>query len=709
MTAGVLGLSNGKAFEDLFRLEESKYLSERDGMVIHPRQYTDQKDINPDYDQFINKYDSPFQYSEPQDPITPVANVVPMVAKPQFATVTNQERLEGSFNAVQQSETDTIRRIQYVGESDIPKNAMFPMGSVDQFGWAGKAGDVMEGIGRFVKWNYDSASNITKGIAAIPTAKKEDWEKLGRVLFGENRHETIPEKAVKEIGASIKRMATQQYDWEPGKPTSPQMIEDAFNVAGLMVGGPSLIAGKVADGTLGSFAGVKAKGYLRKDLDQAIAMWSNGKNADLIWEKTGFFRDLDGQWKFEISPEKTRLNYEFDEMLKEGTTLGEVFNHPKLYKAYPEFKDIKVSSTMPDPTGMEGLNPRGVWFDDYNTIYLKPGLTAEEARSVVLHEIQHVIQKKEGFAEGGNANMFKSQAVADAEQLWEKTAMNEFMKLRDAGYDPDLVFNASNAANKLYRGKRLTPEESDAAAWARDMGLAEKFDNIAHGGYLLDKAQMQRDLDYLSLMGEVEARNIQTRMDYSDYTRRAVPPWRSMDVVPQDQVYFKSSLKPQNSASVSDFRRGANDNKPQQIESDFEEILATQLQNIFPNSKSTMSPKDYIAASNKMNEYGTWLFSGTDNMNDISLARYNKMRKDLAEASGDEYIPIKSDFKSLNDDPKVKKAKEKADKAYKDFMTDLNKMQKKYPTEDFTPMVVRKLKEWFKEGFPPPKLPLGPR
>src|SRR6185503_1041561 len=77
-------------------------------------------------------------------------------------------------------------------------------------------------------------------------------------------------------------------------PMSPQGIERAFDLAGVAVLGPAPIAAKMADGTLGSFIGVKAKQYDRARLGEAQVMAANGVPTDDIFRKTGWFKGAEG-------------------------------------------------------------------------------------------------------------------------------------------------------------------------------------------------------------------------------------------------------------------------------------------------------------------------------------------------------------------------------------------------------------------------------
>lgn len=92
------------------------------------------------------------------------------------------------------------------------------------------------------------------------------------------------------------------------------------------------------DVSLNSFAGEKAITANVGKLDQAKAMLEKGADEVEIWQKTGWFKDKDGAWKFEIGDSNAKLNPNF----QSGGRLGELLEHKELFKAYPELKDVRV-------------------------------------------------------------------------------------------------------------------------------------------------------------------------------------------------------------------------------------------------------------------------------------------------------------------------------------------------------------------------------
>ena len=63
---------------------------------------------------------------------------------------------------------------------------------------------------------------------------------------------------------------------------------------------------------------------------------------------------------------------------------------------------------------------RGMWDERNNQIEIRRDLPVNVATSVLLHEVQHAIQKTEGFARGGVATEFKEHD--DASTKYAKLA-----------------------------------------------------------------------------------------------------------------------------------------------------------------------------------------------------------------------------------------------------------------------------------------------
>lgn len=105
-----------------------------------------------------------------------------------------------------------------------------------------------------------------------------------------------------------------------------------------------------------------------------------------------------------------------------GMNLQDVLDYPELYEAYPQLGEVPVYTE--DLKGYNGLAGSNGW-GDY--IMMNRSLLDDWERfhSVLLHEVQHVIQRIEGFAKGGN----KESVQRKVKELLEGTeARMEFLE-----------------------------------------------------------------------------------------------------------------------------------------------------------------------------------------------------------------------------------------------------------------------------------------
>ena len=74
-------------------------------------------------------------------------------------------------------------------------------------------------------------------------------------------------------------------------------------------------------------------------------------------------------------------------------------DNQRLFKQYPELTNVRVKTHYRDTDGSTG-----VFNDKDRTISLAHDMTPEAAKDTLIHEIQHWVQKKEGFARGGSGD-----------------------------------------------------------------------------------------------------------------------------------------------------------------------------------------------------------------------------------------------------------------------------------------------------------------
>lgn len=202
-----------------------------------------------------------------------------------------------------------------------------------------------------------------------------------------------------------------------------------------------------------SMGGLKAETADKSALEKAMELEKDGTDSEKIRKETGWFKGYDGKWRFEIDNselefktdiEKNRAAaielakmkvksaeleekivnntatkaeeneyYNLDEKMieyRKGVKLSDVINHPKLFEAYPQLKNVDVYYEI------SSVN-RGVYSSNGNVIMLNPMHTIDEQKEAIIHEIQHAIQEIENFANGSNLEYWKNLGYSDEEAM----------------------------------------------------------------------------------------------------------------------------------------------------------------------------------------------------------------------------------------------------------------------------------------------------
>ena len=251
-------------------------------------------------------------------------------------------------------------------------------------------------------------------------------------------------------------------------------------------------------------------------LDEAEKMEKEGVERKEIWKKTGWWKGKDGRWRFEIpdvSPKYGTFVKSLDNAKNKGNGkiyLGEIIDSKELFGAYPELQNTEVLIREELPNGASGSA-------GYNNIKITSKLLTDEKHlhSVFAHEIQHLIQLKEDFALGGSKSQFKQLIPPKFAPFVQKLMWEEgTVKARDI---VDKIKSYSlGEDDKLSKGSQeLLSEyakENDRDVEGFLFELAESFDEYT---------PYQQ---YRRLGGEVEARNVQHRLNMSDDEKRESPP-----------------------------------------------------------------------------------------------------------------------------------------------------------------------------------------
>jgi hypothetical protein len=251
----------------------------------------------------------------------------------------------------------------------------------------------------------------------------------------------------------------------------------------MQFGGPS---GGALSGMVGMFAGKGAKTADVVKLALAEKMKAAGIADDVIHAQTGWFSGMpDGKWRFEIPDDAAKFTKEFPVQGRQinAPQYSDIFEHPELTKAGYSEPSLMVSNTgkskgkYADYVGDKGA----IYVDELNPL---------AAKSTTLHELQHAIQQREGFARGGSPSQ-------------------------------DIV--------------EMTPEYQ---AWAQShasLPMSPSGDAVNRSMALYDQIP-DKFKAYQRLAGEAEARLTQARMAMNAKQRAASYPPSMFDVPVEQQI-----------------------------------------------------------------------------------------------------------------------------------------------------------------------------
>ena len=165
-----------------------------------------------------------------------------------------------------------------------------------------------------------------------------------------------------------------------------------FNKHKILDLNPQIFAGEKAL-LSGEFAPQKAKLQAAKDMLKA------GKSDIQIWQSTGWFKDLDNHWKFEINPSGGEFLKDYDYMLKTNQHFGlsQILDDKALFEAYPELRGVFVS--------FEKDQSAGSYYAPKNNFIQITQKDEGAGIEALYHEIQHAVQNIEKFATGSGSGL----------------------------------------------------------------------------------------------------------------------------------------------------------------------------------------------------------------------------------------------------------------------------------------------------------------
>lgn len=290
------------------------------------------------------------------------------------------------------------------------------------------------------------------------------------------------------------------------------------------------------------------------NLDVAKQMEEAKKDAKAIKMATGWEKGVDGKWRYEMPDAKIKDTIDVgggnivkrneEDMLWNGGKLEKAIDAPELFKLYPQLKDVRINTDAI----MNDMPSNGEYNPQTKTITIH----ADELKylnSILNHEIQHVIQREEGFAHGGTPEQVERDFnAAKAEWKARSYAFELEEKAKEMGgeYNQSAVEKALIQEYKDMDMPEFIPDKETRIKgfnyFAR--GYADRSMDDTIKRFRLDRFQ-RTDFDsyqeYRKLAGEVEARNVEKRLGMTDEERRNSLASETEDVNRDEQIVMNGN------------------------------------------------------------------------------------------------------------------------------------------------------------------------
>jgi len=335
--------------------------------------------------------------------------------------------------------------------------------------------------------------------------------------------------------------------------------------------------------TRATFAGANALEPITKGpFSKAEEMSVKGAEPQQTWKETGWWLDdVDGKWRFEIDDSKATLPAAMEKTDADGKylievdagyndtwsdpdsiyfdsdgpqplaydaeyngeyhgpgssvwKLGDLLKHDKLFKNYPELKNqiVVLNAQFDDDNILGEYNPKT------GTHKISEQLTDPDAiRSTLLHEIQHAVQSREGFAPGTNPDAafnFNLKSFLDERK--------EVYKSLNIAPPSNITLGTNNLSGINFVVQLETTLKNLNITLMDDVKKAavKKLKKIDAEKYTFLKKRNEASREYYyNESGEIESRLTQARKDFDQSMREDLSPVMQKTRIIQDSPIAK--------------------------------------------------------------------------------------------------------------------------------------------------------------------------
>jgi len=358
---------------------------------------------------------------------------------------------------------------------------------------------------------------------------------------------------------------------------------DVYGIAGS--GGAMSTLGRAPANSLRMFGGANALQPITKGpFSKAEEMSVKGAEPQQTWKETGWWLDdVDGKWRFEIDDSKATLPAAMEKTDADGKylievdagyndtwsdpdsiyfdsdgpqplaydteyngeyhgpgssvwRLGDLLKHDKLFKNYPELKNqiVVLNAQFDDDNILGEYNPKT------GTHKISEQLTDPDAiRSTLLHEIQHAVQSREGFAPGTNPDVaidFNLKSFLD-----EKREVYKSLNIAPPPTSTNKLFNLiQSSVNSVVQLETTLKNLNITLADDVKKAVVKKLKKIDNerDTFLKKREEASREY-YYNESGEIESRLTQARRDFDQGMREDLSPVMQKTRIIQDSPIAK--------------------------------------------------------------------------------------------------------------------------------------------------------------------------
>lgn len=188
---------------------------------------------------------------------------------------------------------------------------------------------------------------------------------------------------------------------------------------------------------------------------EALELNKKGQSKSKIRKRTGWYKDINNDWKFEISDKEAKIK--IDPTPNTSYKLSELMKHDTLYKMYQNIGDTSVKFLNIEDKIQNGKKIVVYGYVNKLTgkVYVNNKIINNKSKvlETLLHETQHKIQSKEGFQTGTYIGKDKNRYNNNfGEMEARETSKRKNMSFEERIEKPSFtsIYNGTNSNEKIY-------------------------------------------------------------------------------------------------------------------------------------------------------------------------------------------------------------------------------------------------------------------